>query len=87
MPDQTPHSLRKFLPTFRIPEGMHVVLGVNKLSGEGVLRPRCSVGVVAAAPAENTLPYRVAFADGMELEAFAHELSERRREVRGDTSI
>lgn len=81
MADQTPHSIRKLLPTFRISVGTQVVLRVNKLNDQGGYRPRGSVGMVKRAPTDTPMPYVVAFADGEELEAEGHELSVRRREV------
>src|SRR3954465_4105203 len=78
---QEDRSFRHLLPTFRISPGTHVVLRVDKLSSDGLLKPRGSVGVIVESPADNREPYLLRFADGQTLHAFFAEISLRKKEV------
>ncbi|MCI0461444.1 MAG: hypothetical protein L0Z62_31220, partial [Gemmataceae bacterium] len=75
-------SFRQLLPDWVFPVGTQVVLKIDKPLPDGTgFRPRGSVAVVAASPADNSAPYTLRFADGLTLPASFAELAIRRREL------
>src|SRR4051794_31685199 len=75
------HTFRHLLPNFRISPGTQVVLKADQVLPDGSLRQRGSVALVVGSPEDNRQPYRVRFADDLEIDVLFSALALRRKEI------